>query len=116
MSSRALVSLGDDRILELDRIARARGVSRSAVIREAVDRIIAESLPDQDETVARHAAIDDAFGMWKGRADIGDAVEWQRRERAGWTRPWDPEYDEARAEFPDLFTADDDRERERYRS
>ncbi|MEY2942991.1 MAG: hypothetical protein RLY97_1005, partial [Pseudomonadota bacterium] len=42
--------------------------------------------------------------------DIGDAVEWQRRERASWTRPWDFDYEEVRAEFPDLFDDEDDRE------
>src|SRR3546814_2427221 len=50
------------------------------------------------------------FGAWKDRDDIGDAVEWQRRERAGSTRAWDPDYPEVRAEFPDLFDEQDDRE------
>lgn len=111
MSSRALISLGDERIAHLDRIAKARGLSRSAVIREAVDRVIEESAPDPDDQARRNAAIDAAFGLWKDRTDIGDGVAWQRRERAGWTRPWDRDYDEVKAEFPDLFSAEDDRER-----
>ena len=116
MTSRALISLGDDRIAQLDRIAKARGLSRAAVIREAVDRVIEDSAPDADEQARRHAAIDAAFGLWKDRTDIGDAVEWQRRERAGWTRPWDDDYDEVRAEFPDLFSPEEDREREYWKT
>lgn len=111
MSSRALITLGDDRIAQIDRIASLRGVSRAAVIRDAVDRVIEEGLSDGDDQARRNAAIDAAFGIWKDRTDIGDPVEWQRRERAGWTRPWDDDYDEVRAEFPDLFSPEEDRER-----
>ncbi len=116
MNSRALISLGDDRIAQLDRIAKSRGLSRSAVIREAVDRVIQESAPDPDDKARRNAAIDAAFGIWMDRTDIGDAVEWQRRERAGWTRPWDQDYDEVRAAFPDLFSPEEDREREYWKA
>lgn len=116
MSSRALISLGDERIAHLDRIAKARGLSRSAVIREAIDRVIEENDSDPDDQARRNAAIDAAFGLWKDRTDIGDAVEWQRRERAGWTRPWDWDYDEVRAEFPDLFSPEEDREREYWKA
>ena len=37
----------------------------------------------------------------------GDAVEFQRRLRAEWTREWDADYEETKAEFPDLFEGDD---------
>lgn len=114
MSSRALISLGDDRIAELDRIAKARGLSRAAVIREAVDRVIKEDASDPDGRARRDAALDAGFGAWAHRTDIGDAVEWQRRERAGWTRPWDDDYEDVKAEFPDLFDAEDDRQRQIY--
>lgn len=111
MASRSLVSLGDDRIAYLDRLAKQRGQSRSALVREAVDKLIAESPLDEGEDLARrNAALEAGFGLWKGRTDIGDAVEWQRRERASWTRPWDDDYKETRAEFPDLFSAEEDRE------
>ncbi len=86
MTSRAIISLGDERIAHLDRIAKSRGVSRSAVIRQAVDRVIEEIVPDADDRVRREAAIDAAFGTWKDRRDIGDAVEWQRRERVAASR------------------------------
>ena len=58
--------------------------------------------------------LDQAFGAWKDRTDIGDSVEWQRRERASWTRPWDDDYEDVKAEFPDLFDEHDDKERQRY--
>ena len=37
-----------------------------------------------------------------------------RESRASWTRPWDDDYEETKAEFPDLFDAEDDRQRQIY--
>ena len=110
MSDRTLVALGQERLEQLDRIARLRGKSRSALVREAVDRLIADG-GSGDPEQRRLAALRAGFGAWKHRTDIGDAVEWQRRLRAEWTRPWDADYEEVKAEFPDLFDDDDDRER-----
>lgn len=110
MASRTLVSLGDERIARLDQIAVEHGQSRAAVIRDAVDRLIASDAEDADRQ-RRRAALRAGFGAWKDRTDIGDAVEWQRRERANWTRPWDGDYEDVKAEFPDLFDAEDDRQR-----
>lgn len=103
---RILADLPEDDIRWLDRLAEEQGKSRAAVLREAVSFYRGE---------ARSEGIEKYFGMWKDRADIGDAVEWQRRERASWTRPWDHDYEEVRAEFPDLFDEDDDREYERHK-
>lgn len=103
---RTLVDIPDDDIRWLDRKAAELGKSRTALVRDAVAAYRAE---------ANASGIDLAFGLWKDRVDIGDAVEWQRRERAGSTRPWDDDYPEVRAEFPDLFDDQDDREHERYR-
>ena len=114
MTTRTLISLGDERIAQLDEIARKRGRSRSALVREAVDHFIAGNASDQKERML--AGLRAGFGLWKDRTDIGDSVEWQRRERASWTRPWDNDYEEVRAEFPDLFDAEDDRQREIYLS
>lgn len=113
MANRTLVSLGDERIARLDRIASERGRSRSALIRDAVDRLIDES-GDDVERQRRLDALRSGFGAWKDRTDIGDAVEWQRRERASWTRPWDDDYEAVKAEFPDLFDERDDYERQVY--
>ncbi|MDP9056179.1 MAG: ribbon-helix-helix domain-containing protein [Pseudomonadota bacterium] len=113
MASRTLVSLGDDRIARLDQIAAVHGRSRAALIRDAVDRLIASDAEEEDR-LRRLAALRAGFGAWKDRTDIGDAVEWQRRERASWTRPWDDDYEDVKAEFPELFDAEDDRQRAIY--
>jgi len=113
MASRTLVSLGDERIARLDQIAAELGRSRAALIRDAVDRLIASDAEEGDRQ-RRLAALRAGFGAWNDRTDIGDAVEWQRRERAGWTRPWDDDYEDVKAEFPDLFDAEDDRQRSIY--
>ncbi|MBO0749648.1 MAG: ribbon-helix-helix protein, CopG family [Porphyrobacter sp.] len=103
--TRILADLPDDDIKWLDRVAEERGKSRAAVLREAVSAYRSEG--DQDW-------LERGFGLWKDRTDIGDAVEWQRRERASSTRPWDDDYEEVKAEFPDLFDEEDDRQRQIY--
>jgi len=108
--TRILADLPDEEIERLDRIAREQGKSRAAVLREAVASYHAQ--PADGDT----SWIDAAFGAWQDRDDIGDAVEWQRRERAGSTRPWDVDYPEVRAEFPDLFDEADDREHEMHKA
>jgi predicted transcriptional regulator len=104
---RILADLPDEDIKWLDQLAAEQGKSRAAVLREAV----AAYRPK-----AAHDWIEQGFGAWKDRDDIGDAVEWQRRERASWTRPWDPDYEEVRAEFPGLFDDEDDREHEYHKA
>ena len=103
--TRILADLPDEDIQWLDRLANEQGKSRASVLREAVAAYRADAPKDW---------IDAGFGAWKGRIEIGDAVEWQRRERASWTRPWDDDYEEVKAEFPDLFDAEDDRQRQIY--
>ena len=102
---RILADLPEDDVKWLDRLAEEQGKSRAAVLREAVSAYRGENSASW---------IERGFGAWKDRTDIGDAVEWQRRERASWTRPWDADYEEVRAEFPELFDEDDDREHERH--
>ncbi len=104
---RILADLPAEEIKRLDRIAAAQGKSRASVLREAVSAYRVEPQPNL-EWIRR------GFGAWKDRTDIGDSVEWQRRERAGWTRHWDDDYEEVKAEFPDLFDAEDDRQRQIY--
>ncbi len=108
---RFLADLPDDDVKWLDARATEEGKSRAALVREAVAAFRAQSPGKSGK-----GWLDQAFGIWKDRTDIGDGVEYQRRLRAEWTRPWDPDYDEVRAEFPDLFDEEDDRERERYRT
>ena len=107
--TRILADLPDDDIKWLDARASEQGKSRASVLREAVSTYKAQTEPASGKDW-----LDAAFGIWKDRTDIGDSVEWQRRERASWTRPWDDDYEEVKAEFPDLFDEWDDRERLRY--
>ena len=108
---RTLIDLPEDDMKWLDLQAAENGKSRAALVREAVSKYRAENQSDK-----KKEWLDAAFGIWKDRTDIGDAVEWQRRERASWTRPWDDDYEDVKAEFPDLFDEQDDRERELYLS
>ncbi|WP_260583022.1 ribbon-helix-helix domain-containing protein [Sphingopyxis sp. PET50] len=105
--TRILADLPDEDIKWLDQLAAEQGKSRAAVLRDAVSAYRPQAPLDW---------IEAGFGAWKDRTDIGDAVEWQRRERAGSTRPWDPDYPEVRAEFPDLFDERDDREHEIHKA
>jgi hypothetical protein len=102
---RILADLSEEDLKWLERRAAEQGKSRASVLREAVQAYRAEGPLDW---------IDRGFGIWRNRTDIGDSVEWQRRERASWTRPWDDDYEEVKAEFPDLFDAEDDRQRQIY--
>ncbi|MBK8630268.1 MAG: ribbon-helix-helix protein, CopG family [Sphingomonadales bacterium] len=104
--TRILADLPDEDIKWLDQIAAEQGKSRASVLREAVSSYRAETASSGNKDW-----LDIGFGAWKGRIDIGDSVAWQRRERAASTRPWDDDYEEVRAEFPDLFDAEDDRQR-----
>lgn len=105
--TRILADLPDEDIKWLDELAAEQGKSRAALLREAVAAYRPQAPNDW---------IEQGFGAWKDRDDIGDAVEWQRRERASWTRPWDADYEEVRAEFPDLFDEEDDREHEIHKA
>lgn len=107
--ARILADIPDDDIKWLDQRAAQQGRSRASVLREAV-----ASFKAQAKESDGNDWIDRGFGIWKDRTDIGDAVQWQRRERASWTRPWDDDYEEVKAEFPDLFDAEDDRQRQIY--
>ena len=107
--TRILADLPDEDIKWLDETAVALGHSRESLIGEAV--AFFRGSPDADKNLEW---LEAGFGLWKDGTDIGDAVEWQRRERASSTRPWDDDYEEVKAEFPDLFDEYDDRQRQIY--
>ena len=106
---RTLIDVPEDDIRWLDAQAAEQGKSRAALVREAVSTYRAQ-------TGAKSASdwLEAGFGAWAHRTDIGDSVEWQRRERASGTRPWDVDYEDVKAEFPDLFDVEDDRQRQIY--
>jgi len=71
---RTLVEIPDDDIRWLDEAAAERGLSRTALVREAVAQL--------REGVSRKG-IDPFCGMWRDRSDIGDAQVLLRRIRSG---------------------------------
>ncbi len=105
--TRVVVDLPEEDAKWLNETATVLGRSRASLVREAVAFFRGNPKPDKDL-----AWLEAGFGLWKDRTDIGDAVEWQRRERASWTRPWDPDHEEVKAEFPDLFDEEADRQRQ----
>ena len=66
---RTQIYLTDAEISELDRRAQAMGTTRSHLIREAVERYLAQ---DRDPDALRRA-IDGVFGMWATPNDDRDA-------------------------------------------
>lgn len=106
--TRILADLPDDDIKRLDRIAREQGKSRAAVLREAVSAYNAQPVRDDNSW------IDQGFGLWARHGAAYDPHEYDRRRRAEWTRYWDDDYEEVRAESPDMFNAEDDRQRQIY--
>lgn len=104
--TRILADLPEHHVRWLDETAAVLGRSRDSLIVEAVSFF--RGNPNSDNDLSW---LEAGFGLWKDRTDIGDAVEWQRRERASWTRPWDDDYEDVKAEFPDLFDEEDDRQR-----
>ena len=65
---RTQIYLDGRQTTELDRQARARGTTRSHLIREAVERYLGS---DHDPKEV-DAAIDGVFGIWRDRDDLGD--------------------------------------------
>lgn len=104
--TRILADLPDEEIERLDRIAREQGKSRAAVLREAVAAYNAQPL-DSDTSW-----IDQGFGLWSRHGVAVDQRELDRQRRAEWTRYWDDDYEAVRAESPEMFDAEDDRQRQ----
>ncbi|MDE2437314.1 MAG: CopG family transcriptional regulator [Sphingomonadales bacterium] len=71
---RTLVDIPDEDIEKLDALAKRQGKSRAAEIREAIKLHLIQNADNKD-WIRRGA------GYWKDRADIGDAVEYQRTMR-----------------------------------
>ncbi len=103
--TRILADLPEDDIKWLDQKAAEQGKSRAKVLREAVETYRAEASKDWLEA---------GFGLWARHKIAIDPVEYERKRRAEWTRPWDDDYEEVRAESPEMFTEEDDRERAHY--
>lgn len=103
--TRILADLPDEDIKWLDQLAAEQGKSRAAVLREAVSAYRAEAPKDW---------LDVGFGAWARHGISIDPHTYERHRRAEWTRPWDDDYEEVRAESPECFTEEDDKERAHY--
>lgn len=103
--TRILADLPDEDIDWLDRLAAEQGKSRASVLREAVSAYRSEAPKDW---------IEAGFGLWARNGIAIDPAEYERKRRAEWTRPWDDDYEEVRAESPEAFSEADDRERAHY--
>lgn len=73
---RTIIDLPDRQVEALERICRSRKLSRTELIRQAVDHYLQEHLPVRDQ----------AFGLWKGEGAREDGVAFQRRLRKEWKR------------------------------
>ena len=106
--TRILADLPDEDIKWLDQLAAEQGKSRAAILREAVVAYKPEIANDDTSW------IDQGFGLWARHGAAYDPHEYDRKRRAEWTRYWDDDYEEVRAESPDLFDEEDDRQRQIY--
>jgi Ribbon-helix-helix protein, copG family len=106
--TRILADLPDEDIKWLDQLAAEQGKSRAAVLREAVSAYRPQ--PSDSGT----SWIDKGFGLWARHGVEYDPHEYDRKRRAEWTRYWDDDYEEVRAESPDMFDEEDDRQRQIY--
>lgn len=73
---RTIVDLTQQQMVELDRLARMRELSRAELVRRAVDRFLAEDGVDRGA----------GFGAWKQSGNKQDGLAYQRRIRKGWMR------------------------------
>jgi metal-responsive CopG/Arc/MetJ family transcriptional regulator len=69
---RTLIDLPDDQVDALKRLSAREGVSRAALIRRAVSRLLAGEATQASE---------DAFGLWKSGED---GLAYEDRLRAEW--------------------------------
>ncbi len=77
---RTLVDIPDEDIQWLDLKASQEGKSRAALVREAVTKYRSS---ESRQGIQRY------FGLWSGRDDVGDGLDYQRKMRAEWDREWD---------------------------
>ncbi len=107
--TRILADIPEDDIKWLDSRAAEQGKSRASVLREAVSAYKAQAAPGGNLDW-----LEAGFGLWARHGLSYDPHEYDRKRRAEWTRPWDDDYEEVRAESPDLFDEEDDRQRQIY--
>ena len=78
---RTLVDIPESDLKELNRISKARKVSRAHLVRCAIERYLRDEKGDR---------LDEIFGIWKDRKI--DGLEYQLAIRKEWDREWDPDH------------------------
>jgi site-specific recombinase XerC len=73
---RTIVDLSERQMEALGRISKHRKLSLAELIRQAVDRYLAEYRPE----------LGAAFGLWKRAGARVDGIAYQRRLRREWSR------------------------------
>lgn len=106
---RILADLPDEDIAWLDAKAIEDNRSRASIVREAVASYRAQSPKPGNKDW-----LEAGFGLWARHGVAYDPHENDRLRRAEWTRYWDDDYEEVRAESPDCFDEEDDRQRQIY--
>ncbi len=81
---RTIIDLPEDQLKHLAALCEREGISRAEAIRRAVTKMLGEHTPSPSLK-----GIEQFFGMWKDREDIGDSVEYIRHLRSEWDREWD---------------------------
>ncbi len=71
---RTIIELPNDLLKTLDQVAKGRSLSRAEVIRRAITLYIKQEAPTM--------ALEDAFGLWRGR-DL-DALAYEDSLRSEW--------------------------------
>ena len=70
---RTIIEVPDEVVASLDKLGREGGLSRAALIREAISQYLAE----------RGRSDSEAFGIW--RTDPVDGVQYQEKVRGEWS-------------------------------
>lgn len=73
---RTIIEIPDSYVQRLDELKQQRGVSRSELVREAVERYLESAVGSVEDT---------AFGVWAAEGGLQeDGVIYQRRLRSEW--------------------------------
>ena len=79
---RILTDIPDEDVEKLDALAKRKGKSRAAEIREAVSNYL---------LVGEKQGFEKYFGLWERHGSKVDGLEYERKLRDEWIREWDDE-------------------------
>ncbi|MGK9167314.1 ribbon-helix-helix protein, CopG family [Inquilinus limosus] len=74
---RVTINIPDEQLRELATICAGEGISRAAIIRNAIEIYLADR---------RQKATDEAFGLWQRHGPVLDGSEHQTRLRNEWRK------------------------------